>query len=95
MDAGETIGKGISVLVAPLAALGSFLRGARLVHTHGEVYRADVSDDATVGAQRTLAQRLAGPAIVRLSASGGALGVAVRFGTPPVSVPAPGTAFQD
>jgi hypothetical protein len=96
MDVGETIGKGISALVAPLAALGGFLRGARLFHAEGVVYRADVRAIATEGALGALAERLAGPAIVRLSRGGGSvLGVAVRFGTPPVVVPEPGTPVQD
>lgn len=95
MDVGETIGKGISVLLAPIGALGSFLRGARLVHAQGVVYRADVRPDATEGPLGALAASLAGPAIVRLSGSGPVLGVAVRFGTPPVAVPEPGAPVQD
>jgi hypothetical protein len=95
MDVGETIGKGIGVLLAPLAALGSFLRGERLFHADGVVYRAEASAAAKDGALGALAQRLAGPAIVRLSRGGPVLGVAVRFGTPPVAVPGPGTPVQD
>jgi hypothetical protein len=95
MDVGETIGKGVGVLVAPLAALGSFLRGARLFHAQGVVYRAEVSAAATDGALGALAERLAGPALVRLSWGGPVLGVAVRFGTGPVAVPSPGTRVQD
>lgn len=99
MDVGETIGKGISVLLAPLVALGSFVRGARLVHAEGVVYRADVraitTEGTTEGAPGALAQRLAGPAIVRFSHAGSVLGIGVRFGTPPVAVPEPGVPVQD
>ncbi len=80
MDVGETIGKGVGVILAPLAAVGSFLRGARLVHAQGVVYRADVRATAEEGALGALAERLAGPAIVRLSSAGAALGAALRFG---------------
>lgn len=94
MDLGETIGKGIGVLLAPLAALSSFGRGTRLFHADGAVYRAEVRADVTDGALGALAHRLAGPAIVRVSA-GAVPGVAVRFGTAPVAAPAPGTLVQD
>jgi hypothetical protein len=95
MDTGEMIGKGVSVLLAPLAALGSFLRGARLFHPRGVVYRADVRAEVTEGAVGVLGRRLAGPALVRLSSAGPVLGVAVRFGSPPVAVPSQGTPLQD
>jgi hypothetical protein len=81
----EVIGRVIGVLAAPLAALGSAIRGARVVHPDGVLYRAEVrAADATA-----LARALEGPALVRLSGAiwretpgverPDSLGVAVRF----------------
>jgi hypothetical protein len=97
MDVGGVIGKGIGVLLAPAAALGGLIRGKRLFHPYGVVYRADVRAVATEGALGSLAHQLVGPALVRLS--GGlreakpgesprdVLGVALRFQTTPVAEP--------
>ena len=63
MEASATIGRVIGLLAAPAAALGSLLRGARLFHPEGVLYRAEVRPLAG-GA---LARSLAGPALVRLS----------------------------
>ncbi len=92
MDIGGAIGRGVGVLFAPAAAIGSFVRGARIFHPDGVVYRADVYADVTDGALGNLAARLAGPALVRLSSAmrrekAGAsprdiLGVALRFNAP-------------
>lgn len=85
----EAIGRAIGGVFAPLAALGGLIRGARLFHPEGVVYRAQVTPIATEGAVGELAQRLAGPALVRFSgalwrrahraAVPEILGAAVRF----------------
>ena len=105
MDIRGAIGQVIGILLAPVVGVGSFLRGARIFHPDGVVYRADVRADVTEGALGSLARRLAGPALVRLS--GGArradpgtsprdvLGVALRFNTQAKAVPEPGSRAQD
>lgn len=105
MDVGGAVGRAIGLLVAPAAAVSSFIRGARIFHPDAVVYRADVHANATDGALGELGRRLAGPALVRLS--GGTrrekpgtsprdvLGVALRFNTPPVAVPGPDSRSQD
>jgi hypothetical protein len=84
----EAIGRALGGILAPLAAGGSTLRGARLFHPDGVVYYAEVCPLAKEGALGEVSQRLAGAAIVRLSGAAfrfrGAelpdvLGVAVRF----------------
>ena len=85
MGTTEAIGRVIGVLAAPLAAMGSFLRGARLFHPDGLLYRAEVR----AVADGELARSLEGPALVRLSSAlwrdkpgverPDILGVAVRF----------------
>jgi hypothetical protein len=81
------VGRFTGAVLAPLAAAGSALRGARLFHPEGVLHRADV-EPLGDGA---LARALAGPAWVRLSgalfrsrALPDILGAAVRFhpGTP-------------
>lgn len=67
MQVREAIGRGVGIFLAPAAAMGSFVRGARLFHADGVVYRAEVRAVAKGGARRALAQRLVGPALVRLS----------------------------
>ena len=62
MDVGGAIGRVLGVLVAPAAAVSSFIRGARIFHPDGVVYRADVHADITEGALGRLAGRLAKPA---------------------------------
>ena len=105
MDLGGAIGRMVGVLLAPAAAVGSFVRGARIFHPDGVVYRADVHPDVTQGVLGKLARRLAGRALVRFS--GGlrrdkagtsprdVLGVALRFNTPQGADPAPGPRAQD
>jgi hypothetical protein len=105
MDIAGAIGRGIGVLAAPLTAIGSFVRGARVFHPDGVVYRADVRADVNQGALGDLARRLAGPALARLS---GALrrekagtsprdifGLALRFNAAPDAGPAPTARSQD
>lgn len=84
----EAIGRAIGWSLAPLAAGGSLIRRARVFHPDGVVYYAEVCPLATEGALEELSQRLAGTAIVRLSAGASrwrgverpdVLGVAVRF----------------
>jgi hypothetical protein len=85
-DAREAIGEVIGSMLAPLAALGSRLRRARLFHPSGTVCTAQVVPVAWAPELQPLAQRLAGGAIVRLSGAlwkqEGApdiLGCAIRF----------------
>src|SRR5262245_44692135 len=85
----EAIGRGIGGLLAPLAAEGSLIRGARLFHPDGVVFCADVKPIATEGALGDLARRLSGRALVRFSGAlwrtkasdsmPDILGVSVRF----------------
>jgi hypothetical protein len=63
MGATEAIGRVLGLLAAPLAAAGSWLRGARLFHPDGVLYRAEVR----AVAPGQLARSLEGPALVRLS----------------------------
>jgi hypothetical protein len=105
MDIGGAIGRGVGVLFAPVAAIGSFVRGARVFHPEGVVYRADVYADVTDGALGKLAGRLAGPALVRLSSAmrhvkagtspRDILGVALRFNLPQGASPGPRSRPQD
>lgn len=85
----ELIGRGLGWAVSPWAFLASLIRGDRIFHPDGVVYRAEVQPIAKQGPLGALALRLAGTALVRLS--GGiwdwpqgrhrpdVLGVAVRF----------------
>lgn len=91
----ELLGFAAGAAFAPIAAAGSFLRRARVFHPDGVVYRALVTIDAPEGPARDVAQRLAGPALVRLSAGlwrsnesrrprrPDLLGVAIRFRSDP------------
>jgi hypothetical protein len=63
MGATEVIGRVIGALAAPFAAMGSLIRGARIFHPDGVLYRAEVRAVAAT----TLARALEGPALVRLS----------------------------
>ncbi|MEO5730419.1 MAG: hypothetical protein ABI134_21320, partial [Byssovorax sp.] len=65
MDLGGAIGRATGVLAAPVAALSSFIRGARIFHPEGVVYRADVHADVTEGALGEIGRRLAGSALAR------------------------------
>ncbi|MGZ3438934.1 MAG: hypothetical protein ACXVDD_05445 [Polyangia bacterium] len=86
---GELVGRVIGLALAPLVFLAALVRRARAFHPDGVVWRADVV--ATFrgdGPLARVAQRLAGPALARLSpamhrAGGGerdVLGLGVRFG---------------
>jgi hypothetical protein len=85
-NAREALGEAIGILLAPLAALGSRLRHARVFHPTGTVCAAQVIPVAWAQELQPLAQRLAGGAIVRFSGAlwkqEGApdlLGCAIRF----------------
>lgn len=85
----EAIGRGIGGLLSPVIWEGSLIRGARLFHPDGVVYRAEVKPLTIGGDVGDIAQRLKGPALARLS--GGIwrgrlsetlpeiLGIALRF----------------
>lgn len=89
MEIQEIIGRGLGWALSPWVFFASLIRGDRLFHPDGVVYRADVRPVAKEGPLGELAQRLAGTALVRLT--GGVwpwpegkdrpdlLGVAVRF----------------
>ncbi|MRG91060.1 hypothetical protein [Polyangium spumosum] len=87
MRATEALGRAIGGILAPLTGEGSLLRRARVFHPDGVLFRADVRPLVREGAVGELAQRLAGPALVRLSSAWwrhekelpDALGIAVRF----------------
>lgn len=94
----DEIGVALGWLWAPLTGAISRARHARMFHPEGVVYSAEVSAlvDTEFG---TLARRLSGPGLVRLSSAwwrGGrelpdALGLALRLHRdPPSAVPAPG-----
>jgi hypothetical protein len=81
------IGTFLGKFLAPLTALGSKARHARLFHPEGMVFRAEVVPLAEAGSLGSLAERLKGEACVRLSGAwwrGGkewkdVLGCAIRF----------------
>ncbi len=83
---GEALGRGVGLLLAPVVAAASRLRGARALHPAGMVCAAEVESVARDEALLPLAKRLAGAAIVRMSGAlwkhEGApelLGCAIRF----------------
>jgi len=98
MNTTETLGRALGVALAPLTAVGSLVRRARLFHPDGLVYRAEVTSLGNRGS--SIADRLAGPALVRLSSAwwkgdkewSDILGLAIRFrGTAEITpVPDPG-----
>ncbi len=102
MNALETLGRALGVVLAPLTAAGSFVRKARLFHPDGVVYRAEITPLGN--RPSSAADRLAGPALVRLSSAlwkgnkerwPDVLGVAIRFrGTADIT-PLPGPGDQD
>lgn len=102
----ELLGFAGGFVLAPFIAAGSYLRCARVLHPDGIVYRAEVTVDARAGAARAVAERLAGPALVRLSSAlfrrteGRAtrpdlLGVAIRFKDDPAVSVVPELGDQD
>ncbi|MCU1279693.1 MAG: hypothetical protein JWM53_3239, partial [bacterium] len=85
----ELVGRVIGLALAPIVFLVALVRGARAFHPDGHVWRADVASTFVGdGPLAEVAQRLAGPALVRLSPAmhRGAvekpdvLGLGVRFG---------------
>jgi hypothetical protein len=96
----ELVGWAMGWALAPIAAVGSSLREARLLHPEGVVYKARVEPLPTEGPLERAAIRLHGDAMVRLSTAlwrGGkewidVLGIAVRFrgSRPPSEEPSPG-----
>jgi hypothetical protein len=89
MGIDEFIGRMIGATIAPFTLLGSLLRGNRLFHPDGVIYRAEVEPIAENGPLGRLAEQLAGTALVRLSGAlrgwpqgkhaPDLLGVVVRF----------------
>lgn len=63
----EAIGRALGAILSPIILQGSLLRRGRVFHPEGVVYRAEVRALAAEGGAGTLAQRLEGPALVRLS----------------------------
>ncbi len=103
MTLGERIGLVAGWALAPAAAAGSALRGARLFHPEGFVLRASVVADAVEEPLSSLAARLAGPALVRLSNAWwrhgrewpDVLGCAIRFGAGTDGAPEAAPGAQD
>jgi hypothetical protein len=101
----EAIGRVVGIFLAPAAAVGSFVRGTRLFHADGVVYRAEVRPVALGGARRAMADRIAGSALVRLSNAlrrrragkdpSDALGIALRFHPGTNAEPEAGSDAQD
>ena len=103
----EAVGRVIGGVLSPIAFGGSFIRRARLFHPDGVVYCGAVNALSEEGEVGALAQRLAGPALVRLS--GGmwrwrngkgerrpdVLGVALRFRTSEEVTPVASAGDQD
>lgn len=89
MELQQIVGRALGWAVSPWMFFGSLIRGDRLLHPDGVVYRAEVRRIAKDGPVGMLAERLAGTALARLS--GGfwqwpagrnrpdVLGVSVRF----------------
>src|SRR4051812_4127607 len=87
----DRLGKWAGDVMSPITAFISWLRQARMFHPDGVVYGARVESVASSADDlHELAERLAGPAIVRLSSAwwrGGkewldVLGMAIRFVEP-------------
>lgn len=84
----EWLGKGASVLGAPIISSVAFLRRARVFHPRGVIHRADVRVQPGVADElRAAAVRLAGPGFMRLSSAWwktgekpDLLGVGIRIG---------------
>ena len=84
----EWLGKGASVLGAPIISSVAFLRRARVFHPRGIIHRADVRVVPGVADElREAAVRLAGPGFIRLSSAWwktgekpDLLGVGIRVG---------------
>lgn len=98
MALAERLGHALGTVLAPLAAGTAALRRARALHPEGIVLRAEVLAVAHEGPFADVAQRLEGPALVRLSSAWwrgrewpDVLGCAVRFrrSDTPDATPAP------
>ena len=63
------VGRIIGAALAPLVFLFAIVRGVRVFHPDGVVYRADVRSLADGTPLERVARRLAGAALVRLSAA--------------------------
>ena len=100
---GSWFGLGAGAVLAPLAALGSQLRHARLFHPNGVLLHgvARIAPDAA-HEQRAVGARLAGPVLARFSGAWwktrqwpDVLGCALRFGPHAGQELAPGNDSQD
>ncbi|HEX6835516.1 MAG TPA: hypothetical protein VF334_03030 [Polyangia bacterium] len=88
MGAPELLGRIVGVLLAPLVFLVALAKGARAFHPDGGVFRAEVRAIAVDAPLVSVAERLAGPALARLSAAmvrgevekPDVLGLGLRFG---------------
>lgn len=70
MQLSEMLGRAVGVLAAPVMFTTSALRRARTFHPHGVVHRAELVPHPRVPLDlRTIATRLSGPALVRLSSA--------------------------
>jgi hypothetical protein len=88
------LARAAGLALAPLAELAVVMRRRRVREHEGEVYRAIVVPLPSVdGARAELARRLAGPALVRLSALHHGV-VAIRFGDDQDLIFAPHTRFR-
>ncbi|UJR85723.1 hypothetical protein [Sandaracinus amylolyticus] len=83
---GDVLGRAGGLVLAPLTATISAVRRARMFHPRGIALRADVRPRARLEPWDTIAERLRGPALVRLSSAWwkhgelkDVLGVAIRF----------------
>lgn len=65
----EAAGRAAGWLLAPAVALATRVRGARLLHAEGQTYTADAVPHPGERRLSPLAERLAGAALVRLSAA--------------------------
>ncbi len=104
MKVEELLGFASGLLLAPAAALGSLVRGGRVVHRNGVVLRAQVTPSTTAEGAAEIASRLSGPALVRLSsalwdvrreARPDLLGAAIRFRKESAISPEPALDDQD
>src|SRR5512133_876672 len=103
MTVQESVGRALGVAMAPLVAVGSLVRRARLFHPDGLVYAAEVTPIGGAGVGSPAACRLAGPALVRVSSSlwkapaewPDILGLAIRFREDAAITPVPGGGDQD
>ncbi|MBI2392459.1 MAG: hypothetical protein HYV09_22935 [Deltaproteobacteria bacterium] len=70
MQLSEMLGRAVGVLAAPVAFTTAAFRRARPFHPHGVVHRAEIVPHGRVPLEfRTIAARLSGPALVRLSSA--------------------------